>query len=83
MRQQILTQLGYVKNDYVMNTPAIGTKDDPYVISSDPKQQQLMFNFLGSTVGRVQNPNAAVYLKLPNGRIDAFNPSQLRGLTGR
>ena len=83
MRQQILTQLGYVKNDYVMDTPAIGTKDDPFVISSDPKQQQLMFNFLGSTVGRVQNPNAAVYLKLPNGRIDAFNPSQLRGLTGR
>lgn len=83
MRMQLLTQLGYVKNDYVMNTPASGTKDDPFVVGSDPKQQQLMFNFLGSTVGRVQNPNATVYLKLPNGRVDAFNPSQLRGLTGR
>jgi hypothetical protein len=83
MRQQILSQLGYEKNDYVMTAPNTGTKNDPFVVSADPKQQQLMFNFLGSTIGRVQDPNAKVYLKLPNGRIDTFNPSQLRGLTGR
>lgn len=83
MRQQILTQLGFEKNDYVMITPNTGTKSDPYVISSDPKEQQIMFNFLGSTFGRVQDPKAVVYLKLPNGKVDAFNPSQLRGQTGR
>ena len=83
MRQQILTQLGYEKNDYVMITPNTGTKNDPYVISSDPKEQKIMFNFLGSTFGRVQDPKAVVYLKLPNGKVDAFNPSQLRAQTGR
>jgi len=83
MRQQILTQLGYEKNDFVMIAPNTGTKNDPYVISSDPKEQQIMFNFLGSTFGRVQDPKAVVYLKLPNGRVDAFNPSQLRAQTGR
>lgn len=83
MRQQILTQLGYETNDYVMVAPNTGTKNDPYVISSDPREQQIMFNFLGSTFGRVQDPKAVVYLKLPNGKVDAFNPSQLRGQTGR
>ena len=83
MRQQILTQLGYEKNDYVMTAPNTGTKNDPYVISSDPREQKIMFNFLGSTFGRVQDPKAVVYLKLPNGKVDAFNPSQLRAQTGR
>lgn len=83
MRQQILTQLGYEKNDYVMTAPNTGTKNDPYVISSDPREQQIMFNFLGSTFGRIQDPKAVVYLKLPNGKVDAFNPSQLRAQTGR
>ena len=83
MRQQILTQLGYEKNDFVMTTPNTGTKNDPFVISSDPKEQQIMFNFLGSTFGRIQDPKATVYLKLPNGKVDAFNPSQLRAQTGR
>ena len=83
MRQQILTQLGYEKNDYVMTAPNTGTKNDPYVISSDPREQKIMFNFLGSTFGRVRDPKAVVYLKLPNGKVDAFNPSQLRAQTGR
>lgn len=83
MRQQILTQLGYESNDYVMRTPNTGTKNDPYQISSDPREQQIMFNFLGSTFGRVQDPKAVVYLRLPNGKVDAFNPSQLRAQTGR
>jgi len=39
-----------------------------------------MFNFLGSTIGRIQNPSAMVYLRLPNGTTQAFNPSQLQGL---
>ena len=83
MRQQILTQLGFEKNDFVMTAPNTGTKNDPFVISSDPKEQQIMFNFLGSTFGRIQDPKAVVYLKLPNGKVDAFNPSQLRAQTGR
>jgi hypothetical protein len=83
MRQQILTQLGFEKNDFVMTAPNTGTKNDPFVISSDPKEQQIMFNFLGSTFGRIQDPKAVVYLRLPNGKVDAFNPSQLRAQTGR
>ena len=79
-RQQVLTQLGYENGDYVMRTPNTGTKSDPFVIPTDPKAQSQMFNFLGSTIGRVQNPSATVYLKLPNGTTQAFNPGQLQGL---
>jgi hypothetical protein len=79
-RQQVLTQLGYESGDYVMRTPNTGTKSDPFVIPADPKAQSQMFNFLGSTIGRIQNPSATVYLKLPNGSTQAFNPGQLQGL---
>ena len=79
-RQQVLTQLGYETNDYVMRTPNTGTKNDPFVIPTDGKQQQQMFNYLGNSIGRIQDPNALVYLKMPNGSTQAFNPIQLQGL---
>ena len=79
-RQQVLTQLGYEGNDYVMNTPNTGTKNDPFRIPVDPAQQKTMFTFLGSTIGKLQDPRAVVYLQMPNGKVDAFNPTQLRAL---
>jgi hypothetical protein len=79
-RQQVLTQLGYEGNDYVMNTPNTGTKNDPFRIPTDPAQQKTMFTFLGSTIGKLQDPRAVVYLQMPNGKVDAFNPTQLRAL---
>jgi uncharacterized SAM-dependent methyltransferase len=79
-RQNVLTQLGYIDQDYVMNTPSTGTQSDPFVISADPAEQKRMFTYLGSTIGNVQDPNATVYIRMPNGRVDAFNPTQLRSL---
>jgi hypothetical protein len=79
-RQNVLTQLGYIDQDYVMNTPNTGTQSDPFVISADPAEQKRMFTYLGSTIGMVQDPNATVYIRMPNGRVDAFNPTQLRNL---
>jgi len=79
-RQQALTQLGYEGNDYVMRTPNTGTKNDPFVIPSDPAQQKPMFTFLGSTIGRLQDPRAVVHLRMPNGTVQQFNPTQLRAL---
>jgi uncharacterized SAM-dependent methyltransferase len=63
-----------------MRTPETGTKNDPFVIPADADMQRRMFSFLGSTIGTVQNPNAVVYLRLPNNTIQAFNPSQLKGM---
>jgi hypothetical protein len=79
-RQNVLTQLGYEKNDYVMNTPNTGTQSDPFVIPSDPEQQKRMINFLGSTIGKLQDPRAIVYMRMPNGKIQSASPTQLRGL---
>lgn len=79
-RQSVLTQLGYEGNDYVMNTPNTGTKSDPFLVPADPEQQKRMFTFLGSTIGKLQDPRAQVYLRLPNGAVQSFNPSQLQGL---
>lgn len=79
-RQQVLTQLGYESRDYSMSTPNTGTKSDPFNIPADPEQQKRMFTFLGSTIGKLQDPRAQVYLRLPNGSIQSFNPSQLQAL---
>lgn len=79
-RQQVMTQLGFITEDLVMNTPSTGSKTDPFVISSDPEERTRMFRYLSSTIGTSQDPRATVYLQFPNGRIDAFNPPQLRGL---
>lgn len=79
-RQQVLTQLGYEKNDYVMSTPNTGTQSDPFVIPSDPETRKRMFTFLGSTIGRIQDPRATVYLRMPNGSVQSATPTQLIGL---
>ena len=81
-RQSILTQLGYEKNNYVMDTPNTGTKNNPFLIPTEKDLQQSMFTFLGSTIGKTTNPNALIYLKMPNGNINAFKPAQLQGLMG-
>ena len=80
-RQQILTQLGYEGNNYVMTTPNTGTQSDPFVVSQDPDAARRMYTFLKSTVGTAQDPNASVYLKMPNGSIQAFTAGQLRSIS--
>jgi hypothetical protein len=79
-RQQVLTQLGYEGNDYVMRTPNTGTKNDPFIIPADPEGQKTMFTFLGSTIGKLQDPRAVVNVRMPNGTDHLFNPTQLRAL---
>jgi hypothetical protein len=79
-RQQVLTQLGFEGNDYVMRTPNTGTKNDPFTIPADPEQQKTMFTFLGSTIGKLQDPRAVVHVRMPNGTVQQFNPTQLRAL---
>ena len=80
-RQQTMEQLGWEDREFTMRTPETGTQNDPFVIPADPDMQKRMFSFLGTTIGTVQNPNAVVYLRLPNNTIQAFNPSQLKGMT--
>ena len=79
-RQQVLTQLGFEGNDYVMTTPNTGTKNDPFRIPTDSAQQKIMYTFLGSTIGKLQDPQAMVHLRMPNGSIQQFTPLQLRAL---
>lgn len=79
-RQQVLTQLGFVSDDVSMKVPSTGTQNDPFVISGDPQEQQRMFRYLSSTIGTIQDPRASVFIQMPNGRVDQFNPVQLRGL---
>jgi len=81
-RQQLLTQLGYESNDYTMRIPNTGTQNDPFVIPTDKDSQRVMFNFLGSTIGKLQDPKATVYVRMPNNTTQQFNPTQLRGLIG-
>ena len=63
-----------------MKTPQTGTQVDPFIIPADQEGQTRMLRYLGSTIGTLQDPKAIVYLRMPNGRVDAFTPIQLRGL---
>jgi hypothetical protein len=64
-----------------MTPPALGTKNSPFVISSDPAEANRMYNFLGKTVGTISNPNAIVHIRKPDGQVIAVNPATLRGQT--
>jgi hypothetical protein len=79
-RQQVMTQLGFITDDLVMNTPSTGSKTDPFVISADPEERTRMLRYLASTIGMSQDPRATVYVQYPNGRIDPVNPPKLREL---
>jgi len=81
-RQQVMTQLGYIKDDYVMQTPPTGTQNDPFVIPKDVEQQRIMFNYLRGTIGRLQDPRATVYIRTPDNQVRPFSPLQLRNLGG-
>jgi len=78
-RHVYLTEAGYDGTERVMTTPALGTKNSPFVISSDPAEANRMYNFLGKTVGTVAAPNAIVHIRKPNGQVIAVNPATLRG----
>jgi hypothetical protein len=76
-RQQVLTQLGYEGNDYVMRTPNTGTQNDPFIIPANPAERKIMYNFLGGTIGKLQDPRALVYVRDPDGVVKPFPPSAL------
>ena len=77
-RHQSKTQLGWEDREFTMRTPETGTQNDPFVIPADPDMKKRMYSFLGTTIGTVQNPNAVVYLKGPDGVVKRVNPSTLK-----
>jgi hypothetical protein len=80
-RHMYITEGGYDSTERVMTPPALGTKNSPFVISSDPAEANRMYNFLGKTVGTISNPNAIVHIRKPDGQVIAVNPATLRGQT--
>ena len=80
-RHVYITEAGYDGTERVMRAPALGTKNSPFVISSDPTEANRMYNFLAKTVGTVSTPNAIVHIRKPDGQVIAVNPATLRGQT--
>ena len=80
-RHVYITEAGYDGTERVMRAPALGTKNSPFVISSDPAEANRMYNFLGRTVGTISTPNAIVHIRKPDGQVIAVNPATLRGQT--
>jgi hypothetical protein len=74
-----ITEAGYDGTERVLKTPALGTKNDPFVVSSNPEEASRMFNFLGKTVGTVRDPNAVVFLNI-NNSVQPFTVTKLRSL---
>ncbi len=81
-RQQLLTQLGYENNDFVMRIPNTGTQNDPFVVPKDPEERQRMRTFLSSTIGRIQDPKATVTLRMPDNTLRNVSPPDLLRLMG-
>jgi hypothetical protein len=82
-RQQVFAQLGWVTDELVMQTPALGTKNDPFSLPADEQGQASMLRFLSGTLGKVDNPNALVYLRTPDGAVRPFRASELRSIGGQ
>jgi hypothetical protein len=80
-RQQTLTQLGFEGNDYVMQVPNTGTKNDPFKLSNDPAERQRMYTFLAGTVGKLQDPRAIIHVRGPDGAVKPFTPPELLQMT--
>ena len=78
-RQQRVNRLTGLSREYVMNTPAMGTQKDPFIMPGDPEGQASMESFLRSTIGTVQDPRATIYVRLPNGTVQATTSAGLRG----
>ena len=79
-RQQILTQLGYEKNNYVMTTPNTGTQSDPFNLAGDLDYRNRMLTFLQSTIGKHSDKNATIYIINPKGVREAMSISQLNAI---
>jgi hypothetical protein len=76
-----ITEAGYDDQERVMTTPALGTKNSPFVISSNPEEASRMYGFLAKTVGTVQRPDAVVFLRFPDNSVQPYTPAKLRLLT--
>jgi hypothetical protein len=79
-RQQVMAQLGWITDELVMQTPALGTKNDPFVIPADEERRENMYGFLRGTVGKVTDPDARVYLQMPDGVTRVFPAAEIRKL---
>jgi hypothetical protein len=78
-RHMYITEGGYDGTERVMTTPALGTKNDPFVVSSNPEDANRMFNFLAKSVGTIRDPNAVVFLNI-NNTVQPFTATKLRSL---
>ena len=74
---RLASQLGIYSDNRVMDVPALGIKNDPFVIPADPAEQARMFKYLGSTIGKSDNPKARVFLQIGNATVP-FTSADLR-----
>jgi hypothetical protein len=82
-RQNLLTQLGVVKDNLVMDTPSTGTKNDPFVYTNDPEQQQIMSTFLVSGIARKAPSTATFYVQMPGAAApQAYTAGQIMQTLG-
>ena len=77
------TRLGMVKFERVRSVPNLGTMNDPFVLSSDANERQVMFNYLGNSFGQAKDPNAKIYVNMGGSvGVQYFTPLQLREKAG-
>lgn len=62
--------LGYTDTLVQSEVPNTGTKNDPFVIPSDPQKQITLAGYI--TDAFRTRPEGSVYLRLPNGKVDQF-----------
>ena len=77
------TRLGMVKFERVRSVPNLGTMNDPFVLSSDANERQVLFNYLGNSFGQAKDPNAKIYVNMGGSvGVQYFTPLQLREKAG-
>ena len=57
------TKLGAFDRRRVMDTPPTGTKNDPFIMPTDPASNAQMQAYLRSTFGSVRDPGTKIYIR--------------------
>ena len=57
------TKLGVFDRNRVIDTPPTGTKNDPFIMPTDPSSNAQMQAYLRATFGSVRNPSTKIYIR--------------------
>jgi hypothetical protein len=77
-RHGLASAMGIEPRNMVMQPMPLGTKNDPIVIPTDPKERGVMLNWMAQTFGKITDPKATLTVKMPDGQVQTLMMSSFK-----